>query len=188
MRQQRTKAQTSVKKQPQGAAAPTNTGSSSTFHPRPNYQVRRGQSMVSSLTQPLNLLKANPQGQHHPKARLNLEAKLNEIELKEVSERSADIFKVASVGGKRQQPVIGSEERTPSSEASAHNYSFEFKELDEEENGRSNDADQGFESFVSAHQVWSLTHFYSIDFSQSRISVKKRVFNKRTIKVCVSCC
>ena len=134
--------------------------------------------MVSSLTQPLNLLKANPQGQHHPKARLNLEAKLNEIELKEVSERSADIFKVTSVGGKRQQPVIGSEERTPSSEASAHNYSFEFKELDEEENGRSNDADQGFESFVSAHQVWSLTHFYSIDFSQSRISVKKVRFQQ----------
>ena len=159
MRQQRTKAQTSVKKQPQGAAAASNTGSSSTFHPRPNYQVRRGQSMVSSLTQPLNLLK-NPQGQQHPKARLNLEAKLNEIELKEVSERSADIFKVTSGGGKRQQPVIVSEERTPSSEASAHNYSFEFKELEEEENGRSNDADQGFESFVSAHQVWSITLFF----------------------------
>ena len=37
-------------------------------------------------------------------------------------------------------------------------------------------------------QVWSLTHFYSVDFSKSRISVKKCVFNKRTIKVCVSCC
>ena len=37
-------------------------------------------------------------------------------------------------------------------------------------------------------QVWSLTQFYSVDFSQSRIGVKKCVFNKRTIKVCVSCC
>ena len=37
-------------------------------------------------------------------------------------------------------------------------------------------------------QVWSLTQFYSVDFSKSRIGVKKCVFNKRTIKVCVSCC
>ena len=37
-------------------------------------------------------------------------------------------------------------------------------------------------------QVWSLTQFYSVDFSQSRIGVNKCVFNKRTIKVCVSCC
>ena len=37
-------------------------------------------------------------------------------------------------------------------------------------------------------QVWSLTQFYSVDCSQSRIGVKKCVFNKRTIKACVSCC
>ena len=37
-------------------------------------------------------------------------------------------------------------------------------------------------------QVWSLTQFYSVDISKSRIDVKKCVFNKRTIKVCVSCC
>ena len=37
------------------------------------------------------------------------------------------------------------------------------------------------------NQVWSLTQFYSVDFSQSRIGVKKCVFNKRKIKVCVSC-
>ena len=37
-------------------------------------------------------------------------------------------------------------------------------------------------------QVWSLTQFYSVSFSQSRIGVKKCVFNKRTLKVCVSCC
>ena len=37
-------------------------------------------------------------------------------------------------------------------------------------------------------QVWSLTQFYSVDFSQSRIGVNKCVFNKRTIKVCLSCC
>ena len=37
-------------------------------------------------------------------------------------------------------------------------------------------------------QVWSLTQFYSVDFSKSRIGVKKCVFNKRTIKVYVSCC
>ena len=39
-----------------------------------------------------------------------------------------------------------------------------------------------------ARQVWSLTQFYSVVFSQSRISGKKCVFNKRTIKVCVRCC
>ena len=38
------------------------------------------------------------------------------------------------------------------------------------------------------NQVWSLTIFYSVDFSQSRIGVNKCVFYKRTIKVCVSCC
>ena len=37
-------------------------------------------------------------------------------------------------------------------------------------------------------QVWSPTQLYSVDFSQSRIGVKKCIFNKRTIKVCVSCC
>ena len=37
-------------------------------------------------------------------------------------------------------------------------------------------------------QVWSLTQFYSVDFSKSRIGVKKCVFYQRTIKVCVSCC
>ena len=40
---------------------------------------------------------------------------------------------------------------------------------------------------IKLDQVWSLTQFYSVDFSQSRIGVKKCVFNKRTIKVCVSC-
>ena len=35
------------------------------------------------------------------------------------------------------------------------------------------------------NQVWSLTQFYSVDF---QIGVKKCVFSKRTIKVCVSCC
>ena len=42
--------------------------------------------------------------------------------------------------------------------------------------------------FTEFYQVWSLTQFYSVEISQSRISVKKCVFNKRTIKVCVSCC
>ena len=37
-------------------------------------------------------------------------------------------------------------------------------------------------------QVWSLTQFYCVDFSKSRIGVKKCVFNKCTIKVCISCC
>ena len=32
-------------------------------------------------------------------------------------------------------------------------------------------------------QVWSLTQFFSVDFSKSRISAKKCVFDKRTIKV-----
>ena len=36
-------------------------------------------------------------------------------------------------------------------------------------------------------QVWSLTQLYSVDFSRSRIGVKKCVFNKHTIKVCASC-
>ena len=37
------------------------------------------------------------------------------------------------------------------------------------------------------HQVGSLTQFYSVDFSQSSISVKKSLLNKLTIKGCVSC-
>ena len=41
---------------------------------------------------------------------------------------------------------------------------------------------------LAAAQVWSLTQFNSVDFSPSKIGVKKCVFNKRTIKVCVSCC
>ena len=36
-------------------------------------------------------------------------------------------------------------------------------------------------------QVWSLTKFYHVVFSQSRISVNRWVSNKCTIKVCVSC-
>ena len=36
-------------------------------------------------------------------------------------------------------------------------------------------------------QVWFLTQFYSVDFSRSKISVEKGVFNKRTIKVCTGC-
>ena len=36
------------------------------------------------------------------------------------------------------------------------------------------------------HQVCSLTQFYFVDFSKSRISGKKSVFNKRPIKVWVS--
>ena len=37
-------------------------------------------------------------------------------------------------------------------------------------------------------QVWSLIQFYSVDFSKSRIGEKKCIFNKLTIKLCVSCC
>ena len=37
-------------------------------------------------------------------------------------------------------------------------------------------------------QVRSLTLFYNVCFSQSRIGVNKCIFNKHTIKVCVSCC
>ena len=37
-------------------------------------------------------------------------------------------------------------------------------------------------------KVGSPTQFYSVSFSQSSIGVQKCVFNKRTIKVCVSCC
>ena len=44
------------------------------------------------------------------------------------------------------------------------------------------------EILARTRKVWSLTQFYSVDFSKSRIDVKKCVFNKRTIKVCVSCC
>ena len=44
------------------------------------------------------------------------------------------------------------------------------------------------DKYPVSEQVWSLTQFYSVDFSQLRISVKKCVFYKRTIKVCVSCC
>ena len=37
------------------------------------------------------------------------------------------------------------------------------------------------------YQVWASTQFYSVDFSHSRISVMKCVFNKCTIKVSFSC-
>ena len=40
---------------------------------------------------------------------------------------------------------------------------------------------------IASGQVWSLTQFYSVDFSKSRMDVKQCVFNKRTIKVCISC-
>ena len=35
--------------------------------------------------------------------------------------------------------------------------------------------------------VWSLTQFHSVDFSQSRICVKRCVFKKPSVKICVSC-
>ena len=41
----------------------------------------------------------------------------------------------------------------------------------------------GVFNVTDADQVWSLTPFYSVYFSQSRIGVKKCVFNKHTIKV-----
>ena len=50
------------------------------------------------------------------------------------------------------------------------------------------DEDVDESSSTADGQVWSLTQFYSVDFSLSTINVKKCVFNKRTIKVCVSCC
>ena len=43
------------------------------------------------------------------------------------------------------------------------------------------------EKYAISNQVWSLTQFYSVDFSKSRIDVQKCVFNKHTIKVCASC-
>ena len=46
---------------------------------------------------------------------------------------------------------------------------------------------EAIELGIDYYQVWSLTQFYSIDFSKSWIDVKKCVFNKRTIKVCFSC-
>ena len=49
---------------------------------------------------------------------------------------------------------------------------------------------QGQQSLVvtlQGYQVRSLTQFYSVNFLQSRISVNKWVFNKRTIKVYISC-
>ena len=39
---------------------------------------------------------------------------------------------------------------------------------------------QYLRSIAQFHQVWSLTQFCSVDFSKSRIGVKKCVFNKRT--------
>ena len=40
---------------------------------------------------------------------------------------------------------------------------------------------------LGQRQVWPLTQFYSVDFTQPRIGVSKCVFNKPTIKVWVSC-
>ena len=42
---------------------------------------------------------------------------------------------------------------------------------------------EAIELGIDYYQVWSLTQFYSVDFSKSRIGVKKCVFNKPTIKV-----
>ena len=39
---------------------------------------------------------------------------------------------------------------------------------------------------ITRYPVTVLMQFYSVDFSLSRIIIKKCVFNKRTIKVCVS--
>ena len=38
-----------------------------------------------------------------------------------------------------------------------------------------------------AYQVWPLSQLYSVDFSQSKIGVKKCISNKWILKVCVSC-
>ena len=54
--------------------------------------------------------------------------------------------------------------------------------------GKSDTQAQSSANGTNECQVWSLTQFYSVDFSLSKIDVKKCVFNKRTIKVCVSCC
>ena len=63
-----------------------------------------------------------------------------------------------------------------------------LRETDGFDNYEEGTLDQNSISIESGcHQVWSLTQFYSVDFTQSRIGVKKCVFNKRTIKVCVSC-
>ena len=46
------------------------------------------------------------------------------------------------------------------------------------------------EEFVGYNddKVWLLTQFHSVDSLQSRIGVKKCIFNTHPIKVCVSCC
>ena len=97
-----------MRQQRKAAAATTGKKQhvSRTSHHQPNQPVRRGVSMAARPT--------HHQQQLVPKARLNLEAKLNEVAVEE----------------------------------SAHNYSFEFKELE-----GNDDVDQGFESFVSAHQA-----------------------------------
>ena len=48
--------------------------------------------------------------------------------------------------------------------------------------------DNALLSTKNPDQVLSLTQVYSVDFSPSRISEKKCVFNKRTTKVCTICC
>ena len=69
---------------------------------------------------------------------------------------------------------------------------LELNDDDEEEDDDVKDIDFNEEEVLKKCrdflQVWSLTQLYSVDFPQSRIGVKKCVFNKRTIKVCVSCC
>ena len=56
----------------------------------------------------------------------------------------------------------------------------------EDEEDEEEDVDES--SSTADGQVWSLTQFYSVDFSQSKMDVKKCVNSERTIKVCVSCC
>ena len=45
----------------------------------------------------------------------------------------------------------------------------------------------GLHRRAAQRQVWPLTQFYAVDFSQSGIGEKRCVFNKSTIKVRISC-
>ena len=73
------------------------------------------------------------------------------------------------------------------SEESLHHYRGISKHLQKYHEGLA-PKDYFAQYVYEKSQVWSLTQFYSVDFSKLMIFVKKCIFNKHTVKVCVSCC
>ena len=94
---------------------------------------------------------------------------------------AADLSKKEAVGTDDSDQVDKSNE--PDQEADDDLEDGEITDDDEEEDEAAAEQSHPAEN---EDKVWSLAQFYSINFSQSRVCVIKCIFNKRTIKVCVS--